>query len=455
MKRFFIFATLLLLVSCEEKEKPVQFKIESETNYSFPAAMNTASFAITSNIPWQATLKNGGDWCSVTPASANGDGNVEIFVTENTAYTQERIANIVVTAGDFSKVITVTQAPPCPDFFFGSIASTGQAICSGDAVNTITSSTNASSGYGNISYEWRHNGTAIASANAATYSPSDYHTTAGVHTFTRWAKDDGCTTDWTQSAGQWVLAVNSPTITLLSGNANQIKLRGETIDTIKYTTVNATGTSLSSGALPAGITGSWRSNTYTISGAISVSAAIQTYNYTVTTSNSYGCPNVSASGTITVTTTPIYAASTRTWVFGTQTWSDAIHVPACNKNDYTNDYNNPQCRSYTEDGTTWYYYNWPYVNQNAAQLCPSPWRLPSLSDFSTLVSNTSGSVLISAWGLGGLAYGGSMDNPTYAYYWSSTQNGTNYAYVLNYSSGSLYVGSNASKLVGFQVRCVK
>jgi hypothetical protein len=31
--------------------------------------------------------------------------------------------------------------------------------------------------------------------------------------------------------------------------------------------------------------------------------------------------------------TPPYAASTKTWQFGEQLWSDAIHEPLCNKED--------------------------------------------------------------------------------------------------------------------------
>jgi hypothetical protein len=33
-------------------------------------------------------------------------------------------------------------------------------------------------------------------------------------------------------------------------------------------------------------------------------------------------------------TTPRYAASTQTWTFGEQIWSDAIHIPECNKTDF-------------------------------------------------------------------------------------------------------------------------
>jgi hypothetical protein len=204
MKPFFIFAALLLLVSCEEKEKPVRFGIGSETNYSFPAATDAAAFYITSNIPWQATLINGGDWCSVTPASAGGDETVIISVTENTAYMQERTAGIVVTAGAFRKAITVTQAPPpCPGFSAGAIASTGQTVVTGDTPATINSLQPAS-GVGAVSYQWYKNGIAINNATAESYTPPATDAAeAGTYTYTRRAKDDVCSTTLTQSEGSW------------------------------------------------------------------------------------------------------------------------------------------------------------------------------------------------------------------------------------------------------------
>jgi hypothetical protein len=156
-------------------------------------------------------------------------------------------------------------------------------------------------------------------------------------------------------------------------------------------------------------------------------------------------------------TTPPNAASTQTWVFGEQTWSDAIQIPDCNKTDFTNDYNNPQCRSYTSDKLR-YYYNWAYVNQNAATLCPSPWRVPSQADFNMLVSNTTASTLHSDWGFGGycMSSGSVSYQGTSAYYWSSTENSssTNNAYFLSYTSSIFYSQDNTYKNSGLQVRCV-
>ena len=156
--------------------------------------------------------------------------------------------------------------------------------------------------------------------------------------------------------------------------------------------------------------------------------------------------------------TPPHAASTQTWIFGNQTWSDAIRIPECNKTSFDDSYTDPHCRSYTSGSNTWYYYNWPYVNANAAQLCPSPWHVPSESDVQSLVDNFNSTALISAWGYGGLVYGSSEDGVSSgAYYWSSTEDDSYSiysAYGLVYDSDNLDVIS-LDKQNGFQVRCVK
>jgi hypothetical protein len=153
--------------------------------------------------------------------------------------------------------------------------------------------------------------------------------------------------------------------------------------------------------------------------------------------------------------TPPYAASTMTWVFGSQTWSDAIHIPECGSPSFESSSTVPQCRSYTSGTNTRYYYNWAYVNTYVSKLCPSPWRVPTYEDFEMLVNNIDYSTLVASWGYGGVAYSSIMDYVSlYAYYWSSSQLDTDSAYRLDYTDHSLGV-DNASKRCGFQVRCVK
>jgi hypothetical protein len=158
-------------------------------------------------------------------------------------------------------------------------------------------------------------------------------------------------------------------------------------------------------------------------------------------------------------TTPRYAASTKTWTFGEQTWSDAIRIPECNKSSFADSNTDPQCRSYTQDGKTWYYYNWPYVNKHAARLCPSPWRVPTATDFETLSGYTDVSALSDAWGYGGITNSTSVYGTGSAIrYWSSQEfsSFTNGAYYLHsYTDGSVGLLYDGLKRYGFQVRCVK
>ncbi len=83
------------------------------------------------------------------------------------------------------------------------------------------------------------------------------------------------------------------TITLTTGGT-QTQCINTAITTTTYTTTGATGATFT--GLPAGVTGSWASNTVTISGTPTVAGA---FTYTVTLTG--GCGTITATGTITVT----------------------------------------------------------------------------------------------------------------------------------------------------------
>jgi hypothetical protein len=172
----------------------------------------------------------------------------------------------------------------------------------------------------------------------------------------------------------------------------------------------------------------------------------------VTTSNSNGCTNATASGTITVV--PRYAACTNTWVYGSQTWSCPINVTACNKANFTSSNTTADCRSYTTAGKTHYLYNWPYVNSNASTLCPSPWRVPTSTDFSTLKANTTPSALTNAWGVNGDFEQGYLQRPDWGWLWSATTAGS-YRWHLRYNTNNIDVSSIGWASSGLAVRCVK
>ncbi|MDR3184429.1 MAG: fibrobacter succinogenes major paralogous domain-containing protein [Prevotellaceae bacterium] len=157
--------------------------------------------------------------------------------------------------------------------------------------------------------------------------------------------------------------------------------------------------------------------------------------------------------------TPPSAASTQTWTFGTSTltWSDAIHIPDCNRESFENSYDEPQCRSYAYEGKTYYYYNWPYVDANKATLCPEPWRVPALDDFKDLVRHTAPPTLQNEWGYGGYASSSASScSAAAANYWSCTPYDNYNAYCLWYHTNGAVDPRNATGTdLGFQIRCVK
>jgi hypothetical protein len=157
--------------------------------------------------------------------------------------------------------------------------------------------------------------------------------------------------------------------------------------------------------------------------------------------------------------TPLYADSTKIRVFGKQMWSDVVRIPGCNKTDFTASTTDPYCRSHTENGNTWYYYNWAYVDANKSTLCPLPWRVPTKEDFDILLKNNNKG-LGDVWGYGGgLADGSYVSQVSgHAYYWSSTKADSNNAYSLSFSTSGLvgpqYDTNKRDGRYGFQVRCV-
>jgi uncharacterized protein (TIGR02145 family) len=178
--------------------------------------------------------------------------------------------------------------------------------------------------------------------------------------------------------------------------------------------------------------------------------------------------------------TPPYAVTTRTWVIGNQTWSDAIHIPECDKTEWETENYEPHCRSYLYRGEhLYFYYNWPYTQENAHILCPAPWRMPTSEDFIALDIALGGSGqmrmeeadwvannYLTRWGglQTGYAYGNQMFyDGQFAYYWTSTPdsdpNYSDYAFHFSFgiSSGMGIVRPTISayRSNGFPVRCIK
>ncbi|MCL2028140.1 MAG: hypothetical protein FWG79_06600 [Bacteroidales bacterium] len=178
-----------------------------------------------------------------TPASMTDDGSDGTTIDITNAGTTAGSLAISVTASNAcgtsspsTASITVHSA-----FTAGTIASTGQTLCSGSTAYTaIGSTTAASGGAGSIEYQWLNGGTAIASSNSATYTP----TAAG--TYTRQARNTGtgaCQTAWVTSTGSWVVSFHS------AFTAGTIASTGQTLcsGASNYTAIGST-TAASGGA---------------------------------------------------------------------------------------------------------------------------------------------------------------------------------------------------------------
>jgi uncharacterized protein (TIGR02145 family) len=150
-----------------------------------------------------------------------------VRVTANPAYLQERSMALVLTAGDYTKQVAITQAaPPCPAFDAGSIAATGQTIFTGGTPAAIHS-TQAATGAGTITYQWYKNDTPISGATAADYTPPPADAaTLGAYTYTRRAKDDICNTTFMPSAGSWVLNVTACSPGAIATDGQTVTLGG-------------------------------------------------------------------------------------------------------------------------------------------------------------------------------------------------------------------------------------
>ena len=76
------------------------------------SAANTAGthpVTVTSNVSWTAAVSSGAAWCTVSPATATGNGTVTVSVTANPTV-EARTATVTVAAGTLTKTVAVTQA---------------------------------------------------------------------------------------------------------------------------------------------------------------------------------------------------------------------------------------------------------------------------------------------------------------------------------------------------------
>ena len=84
----------------------------SPTTRSSPAAGDTFTITVTSNIDWTVVNVDGRPWISFTPTSGSGDGTITVTVAENLL--AERTGTIRVAGGGLTPTCTITQAGAVP-----------------------------------------------------------------------------------------------------------------------------------------------------------------------------------------------------------------------------------------------------------------------------------------------------------------------------------------------------
>jgi hypothetical protein len=88
----------------------LELEVEPATSY-FTYAAGTADIEVYCNDAWTATVDAAAAaWCSVSPASGDGEGFVAITVTNNTVPPgSTRAATVTFTSGDLTQTVAVTQ----------------------------------------------------------------------------------------------------------------------------------------------------------------------------------------------------------------------------------------------------------------------------------------------------------------------------------------------------------
>jgi hypothetical protein len=414
------------------------------TTTTAPANGGNYTVEVTGNALWTVTVDVAAvAWCTASPTSGTGSGAVSVSIAAN-SIAAPRAATLTFTAGTLVRQFTVTQAGAAPAL---AVSPETVAAANSAGIYTVTVTGNSTwtatvnagdtwcaaspasgTGDGAVLLNITENTMAIPRATLLTLTAGTLNRTVPV---TQTGAQAALTIDETEvsagyAAGSYPIAVTS--------NANWTA------------TVNAGATWCT--ASPASGTGN---------GTVGITVA----GYTAAAPRAATVTFAAGSISRTVNVTQViqaHAASTQTWTFGNQTWSDAIQIVECNKTSFTNSDTEPHCRSYNGSEKFFYYYNWPFVNTYKDVMCPEPWRMPSLSDFSALLSNTAYSTLPHEWGYGGQATSGSLDYvSTTAYLWSVTRGECYYndcAQALNYGSTSGTTG-NYSMYRGFQVRCIK
>jgi hypothetical protein len=239
------------------------------------------------------------------PAGVTGTWASNVFTisgTPSTTIGSSFTYTITLTGGcgTVNETGTITVAPDNTIQLTSAVGTDAQIVCVNTAIDPITYATTGATNAtvtglpAGVTGTWASNVVTISGTpSTATSSPFTYTVTL----------TGGCDTV-TKTGTITVTPDNTIQLTSAVGTDAQAVCINTAIVTITYATTGATNATIT--GLPAGVTGTWASNVFTISGTPSTTIG-SPFTYTVTLTG--GCGTVSETGTITVnvlpTTSPI------------------------------------------------------------------------------------------------------------------------------------------------------
>ena len=264
----------------------------------------TLSYTITGQSGTQTLALSGS---SQTITASNATANVTLTLSSVTLATCSS-----TTFATGSSTVTVNSLPTA------TISGTTTVCQSATSPSVTFTGANGTTPY---TFTYTLNGGSnqtIATTSGSSVSLSAPTTTAGVFTYAlvSVAGGNNCSQNQTGSAVITVTSTNTVSLSSAVGTNAQSVCIDTSITDITFATTGATGATFS--GLPAGVTGSWLAGVATITGAPTVSGLS---NYTVTLTG--GCGNVTATGTITVTSNTVTLSS----AVGTDAQTTCLSTP--------------------------------------------------------------------------------------------------------------------------------
>jgi hypothetical protein len=149
---------------------------------------------------------------------------------------------------------------------------------------------------------------------------------------------------------------------------------------------------------------------------------------------------------------PPYAATTQTWTIGNTIWSDAIYIPECSNQQFSDSQGKVQC--FRDSANTYAYYNWWYVSENKKLLCPSPWHIPTIEDIKA-INAIPVDIIVGEWKLAGhVRQHTVLDMDEMGCYWTATDLEPFGAYKIYTTQFTSFVPVH-TKFSGCRVRCIR